>query len=233
MNTKELSQQFWEQGYLHLADFFSVQTMEELNDIILDHFGMSPGWEHSREFIEKSGAEIVPWFPQREGVTAFNEISEHEQLKEITGAILGEGWKELYSMSMFSKKGTKGQAWHQDCPPEDPGKFNLNRLVYTHDIHEAIGGQVKLVPGTHQQGELPVGEPFGSMDGEITLSPRKGDLVLLHGHCWHSVNPVIGTYRVSTNYRAMPQETSEEITDICVYRNMRYQFSTSEVVVER
>ena len=233
MNIEALKQEFWKEGYLHLESFFTEDLMDNLNDIILKHFGMNPNWEHSAEFIKTSGAEIVPWFPQREGVKEFDLISDHASLQEITSAILGEEWGELYSMSMFSKKGTIGQAWHQDCPPEDSNKFNLNRLVYTHDIDASIGGQVKLVPGTHKKGELPAGDPFSTMDGEITLAPKKGDLVLLHGHCWHSVSPVVGTYRVSTNYRAMPKGTPEEITDICVYRNMRYQFSSSEVLVTR
>ena len=39
--------------------------------------------------------------------------------------------------------------------------------------------------------------------------------------------------RFSTNYRAMPAGTPDDITDVCVYRNMRYRFSTESVVEER
>jgi hypothetical protein len=31
----------------------------------------------------------------------------------------------------------------------------------------------------------------------------------------------------------MPKDTPEEITDIAVYRNIRYRFSTAEVIEER
>ena len=44
-------------------------------------------------------------------------------------------------MVMFSKQGSKGQSWHQDCPPEDTSRFNLNRLVYSMDIDASIGGE--------------------------------------------------------------------------------------------
>ncbi len=233
MNIKSLSEKFWVEGFLHIEDFFDPFLMDEINALILDHFGMNPDWEHTNEFIEKSGAEIVPWFPQREGVEKFDRISQQSLLREITEAILGPGWGELYSMSMFSKRGTKGQAWHQDCPPENPDQFNLNRLVYTHDITDDIGGQVLVVPGTHKKGELITGGPFENIYGQVALSPKKGDLVFLHGHCWHRVMPVTGAFRVSTNYRAMPKGTPEEITDIAVYRNMRYKFSTSEIIEER
>ena len=37
----------------------------------------------------------------------------------------------------------------------------------------------------------------------------------------------------ATNYRAAPAGAPDNITDICVYRNMRYQFSTGRIVEER
>lgn len=233
MDTKALAQEFWNQGYLHINNFFDESLMDEFIGMILGHFGMKPEWQHTDEFIQKSGAEIVPWFPMREGVHEFDRIGKEARFESLTHEILGEGWQDLYCMSMFSKKGTKGQAWHQDCLPDDASKFNLNRLVYTHDISKETGGQVVVVPGTHQLGEITSGDPFEEMDNQVVLSPMKGDVVILHGHCWHSVKPVTGTYRVSTNFRAMPSGTPEEITDIAVYRNMKYQFSTHKILSER
>ena len=74
---------------------------------------------------------------------------------------------------------------------------------------------------------------MGEFEDQVVLRPKKGTLVLLHGHTWHRVLPITGAYRFSTNYRAAPAGTADDITDICVYRNMRYQFSTSSVVEER
>ena len=154
-------------------------------------------------------------------------------MAELTRHVLGEDWTSLYSMVMFSRQGSKGQAWHQDCSPDDPERFNLNRLVYTRDISDDIGGQTVIMPGSHLRGELTVGDPDEDLDGQLIISPRKGTLVLLHGHCWHRVLPVHGDFRFSTNYRACPKGTAADITDVCVYRNMRYRFSTSSVVEER
>jgi hypothetical protein len=137
-------------------------------------------------------------------------------------------------MVMFSKQGTQGQAWHQDCPPNDPDKFNLNRLVYTMDIvGDKTGGQILIMPGSHQQGLLPTSGAYFEPSKAVVLNPKRGALVLLHGHCYHMVTPVKGLYRVSTNYRAAPKGTPEDITDIAVYRNMLYQFSTARVVEQR
>ena len=233
MDYAALATNFDEQGYLHIPAFFDDELMTRINRTCLAHFGMNPDWEHTDEFIKASNCEIVPWFPLREGVEEFREIEEHAGLYQLTQAILGDGWNSLYCMSMFSKQGTAGQAWHQDSPPDDPSQFNLNRLVYTHDITEEIGGQVVVVPGSHKRGIITVGDPNEVFDDQTVLLPKKGDLVLLHGHCWHRVLPVTGAYRLSTNFRAMPSGTPEEITDTAIYRNMKYYFPTNEVVEER
>lgn len=233
-NAKSLATIFWKQGYLHIPHFFPLSLMDEYNQKIVDHFGMDPDFEHSEEFIKKSGAEVIPWFPQQEGETCFNKVNQHTQLSELTEAILGSGWYEQYSMVMFSKKGTVGQAWHQDCLCDDPKRFNLNRLVYTMDISpHTTGGQTTVVPKSHLMGMIPSLNEELNEKTAISLSPKKGDLLLLHGHCYHKVEKVIGQYRVSTNYRAASKNTPENITDIGVYRNMVYEFSSSTVVEER
>jgi ectoine hydroxylase len=233
-DAKDLAEQFWKQGYLHIPRFFGLALMEKYNSKIIAHFGMNPDFEHSDEFIKKSGADVIPWFPQQEGEICFDELNHNLKLAELTEAILGLGWYEQYSMVMFSKKGTVGQAWHQDCLCYDPEKFNLNRLVYTMDISkDTTGGQTTVLPGSHLIGMIPSINENLDESTATTLSPKKGDLLLLHGHCYHKVEKVTGQYRVSTNYRAASKNTPENITDIGVYRNMIYQFSSSTVLQER
>ena len=234
LNYQALAEQFWQQGYLVIENFFPEYLMDSYNNKIVEHFGMDPEYSHSEEFLQKAKAEVIPWFPQREGVKEFDIVSTDQRFKKLTQAILDEGWYEQYSMVMFSKQGTKGQAWHQDCPPEDKAQFNMNRLIYTMDIDkETTGGQTLVMPGSHLKGLIPsLSQPFEE-DKKVTLSPKKGSIVFLHGHCWHSVLPVTGDYRVSTNYRCAPKGTPEGITDIGIYRNILYRFSTEEVLEER
>jgi len=229
-----LAQQFWQEGYIVINNFFDLELMEKYNQEILKHFGMTPNFEHTEEFLARAAVEVVPWFPQREGHKDFDIVANDERFKTLTQAILDHDWYEQYSMVMFSKKGTSGQAWHQDCPPDDPKYFNVNRLIYTMDIDkEKTGGQTLVMPGSHLKGLIPsMSEPFEE-DKKVVLSPKKGSIVFLHGHCWHSVLPVTGEYRVSTNYRCASKGTPENITDIGIYRNIRYQFSTSSIVEER
>jgi ectoine hydroxylase len=229
-NHSYFSKEFWKNGFLILEDFFPDAMMDEANNEILNHFGPDPGWEHNDEFIRKASVEVIPWFPYREGNSRLDPIDKHKEFNAITDSLLPGGWTNLYCMAMFSKKGSKGQAWHQDCTSENKLKFNLNRLVYTHDIYGETGGELVIFPGTHRGEVLPAGIPDADMEGQFVYAPKKGTLIYLHGHCWHRVLPVKSEYRISTNFRAVPRGTPEDITDICVYRNMRYRFSTNEIV---
>ncbi len=232
MDLKKIHDTFWDQGYVIFEQFFDDALMDAYHEKIVTHYGTDPSWEHTEEFISKSAVEVIPWFPYRDGTGGFDGIDKDIDFNQITDAILKNGWNNLYCMMMFSKAGSKGQAWHQDCPPEDPLKYNLNRLVYTQDITNETGGEIVIMPKTHKAGVLPVGDPHGALDGQLVLQPKKGTVIFLHGHCFHGVMPVKKD-RISTNFRAVPMGTPETITDICVYRNMRYRFSTSEVIEER
>ena len=228
-----LATKFWDQGFLVVEDMFDDTLMNHYQELILEHFGESPDFSHNQEFLSKAATEVIPWFPQQEGLASFDTVEKDERLHRLTRAILGDGWHALYCMTMFSKRGTSGQAWHQDCAPEDPAVFNMNRLIYSEDISKDIGGQTLVVPGSHRRGLLSVGPVDEDFADQRVLIPGKGTLVLLHGHTWHRVLPVHGRYRVSTNYRCSPKGTPENITDICIYRNMRYRFDTNEVLEER
>jgi ectoine hydroxylase-related dioxygenase (phytanoyl-CoA dioxygenase family) len=233
MDLQHLTDEFRERGYLVLEHIFEADLMDRLDRLIRAHFGDDPDFRHQAEFLEKAKTDVIPWFPQQEGVTAFDAVETYPELRSLTRSILGPSWEQLYCMVMFSKQGTEGQAWHQDCAPEDPAVFNLNRLVYTRDITSELGGETVVVPGSHRRGLLPAGDPHGEFPDQVVLKPGKGTLVLLHGHCWHRVLPIRGAYRFSANYRAAPRGQTADITDVCVYRNMRYRFSTFEVIEER
>lgn len=241
MNYKQLAKDFWQNGYIVIPGFFEEDLMGRLDANINRHFGDNPEFSHEAEFIKKSKTEVIPWFPQNpdlEGYSTdlaspFDQLESDQRFEQLTKAILGEGWEPLYSMVMFSKTGSSGQAWHQDCPPEDSLKFNMNRLIYTQDHAEYEGGLTVVMPGTHRRGELTVGDPNEDMQGQVILQPQKGMLILLHGHTWHRVLPISSGVRYSTNFRVCPQGTPADITDIAVYRNMRYSFYSNSVIEER
>lgn len=232
MDFEKVRTEFWEKGYVIFDKFFPDKLMDEYQQIILDHFRTTRDWEHTTDFITISENEVIPWFPYMEDKPYFDGIDKDETFNEITNVILNNNWENLYCMMMFSEAGSKGQAWHQDCPPENPKRFNLNRLVYSHDITNDTGGEIVIIPEAHKAGVLPVGVPHEDIEGQIVFRPKKGTVIFLHGHCFHRVMPVKAA-RVSSNFRAVPKGVPKDITDICVYRNMRYKFSTAEIVEER
>lgn len=226
---------FDKDGFVRIEGFFGAAMMQRLDRAIMAHYGEAPGDWHEDSFISLSQTDVVPWFPQRDAGPdpVFAEIASDARLTAITEALLGPGWSSLDAMAMFSRQGSPGQAWHQDCPPENAQRYNLNRLIYAAPISPEIGGGVIVMPGSHRMGTLPAGGPHEDLSGQVELRPAAGDLILLHGHCWHRVLPVHGGHRHSINYRAAVRGTPLDVTDICVYRNMRYRFSTCEVVENR
>ncbi|MEM9529755.1 MAG: phytanoyl-CoA dioxygenase family protein [Pseudomonadota bacterium] len=232
-STEALAHQFWRDGYLLLEHFFADPLMATLDTQIRDHFGANPAFAHTDEFLTEAQTEVIPWFPQHDGAGPFDEVDRHSGLAALTDAILGAGWRSDYCMVMFSREGSAGQAWHQDCPPEIREAHNLNRLLYTRNIDPAAGGQTVVVPGSHRRGSISVGDPTGRFPDQRVITPTQGALLLLHGHTWHRVLPVTRDVRYSTNYRALPAAAPDGVTDVCVYRNMRYRFSTASVIEQR
>ena len=108
MDTAQLATRFWTEGYVVIEDFFAPALMDELHELILAHFGGKFDSCLNDEFSTKAKTQIVPWFPQREGVSRFDVIDDDARLAALTAAILGAGWHSQYCMVMYSAQGTNG-----------------------------------------------------------------------------------------------------------------------------
>ena len=97
----------------------------------------------------------------------------------------------------------------------------------------STGGEIVVIASSHKRGMIPPSASGKNIGDEIVISPKKGSLLLLHGNIWHKVLPINNNIRASTNYRCVPKNTPDDITDICVYRNMLYRFSDKRVLVNR
>lgn len=166
--------------------------------------------------------DVMCWSPLGDGNAEFIALNQKPELADVTEAVLGQGYStNKGGLVMYSVGGGRGQAWHQDCPAGDPEskQFNLNRLFYTDHVSVADGAIV-FVPGSHRMGKIPAGGHQEPIEGEITLEPRAGTLVLLHGHTYHRVTPNLNLKpRTSINFRAYPAGTDSSVTCIGVYRN--------------
>ena len=48
--------------------------MDRLCNLIFKGLGESPSFMYDAEFLQKSKADVIPWFPQREGAFDFDAI---------------------------------------------------------------------------------------------------------------------------------------------------------------
>lgn len=224
-----LKASFEEHGILVFPDFLDSERLGDLNDEITAHY--KPIVEDAKRAQESSTAgigfdvEVVPWDPIGDGSDGFTRLAQDALLRNLTESVLGADFSAPRALVMWSVGGGKGQAWHQDCPPDDPQAFNMNRLFYMQDTRQEDGAIV-VVPGSHRAGRIPAGGSQEPIDGEIVLTPAAGTLVFLHGHVYHRVTPnVSGKPRVSVNLRAYPQGISDQVNRIGIYRNGAYDFA--------
>ena len=93
MNIAEYRKKFDRDGYVVIENFFDDELMDHLDGIIRDYYGNNPDFWHNDEFLEKAKTEVVPWFPQREGVQDFdsrvqqavNRIQPYSMVEEFVG----------------------------------------------------------------------------------------------------------------------------------------------------
>lgn len=231
---EELRSRFEEHGVLVFEGYLSGERLERLNDAIAGHYNPIVRERFGVDAISEAGAtfecEVLSWDPLTEGSDAFAALHADDSLDELTTAVLGEGYTAPRSLVMWSVGGGKGQAWHQDCPSDDPASYNINRLFYMQDT-AVEDGAIVVVPGSHRMGRIPRGGSQDPIDGEVVLTPKAGTLVLLHGHVYHRVTPNVSKRpRVSVNFRAYPAGVSADVNRIGVYRNGAYDFKAGTKV---
>jgi hypothetical protein len=222
----ELRQRFNRDGVVVLPGFLTEQQMLPLRRELDAHYApfadTATTSHNGAGILAVFECDVVVWAPLKEGNAAFLALNEMSELAEVTESVLDAGYTtNPQGLVMYSVGGGRGQAWHQDCPASGPEskEFNLNRLIYTEDVTLADGAIV-FVPGSHRFGRIPSGGHQEPIEGEITLEPRAGTVVLLHGHVYHRVTPNLNRKpRTSINLRAYPAGTDSTVNCIGVYRN--------------
>jgi ectoine hydroxylase-related dioxygenase (phytanoyl-CoA dioxygenase family) len=226
----QLRHQFETQGYVVCPDVLTPDEMLQINQELNRHYNLDDTSRQSENTSSSFDCQVISWNPLSDNNAVFKGLLGHPQLRQVTTACIGENYHEGDSLVMLSRFGGVGQAWHQDCPPDNLEHFNVNRLFYTRDIKEEDGAIV-VVPGSHRHGRIPTGGSQDPMPGEIHLTPKAGTLVLLNGLCYHRVTPNISkTPRISINFRAFAQGVPTNLCNIGVYRNGAMDFVAGKAV---
>lgn len=118
-----------------------------------------------------------------------------------------------------------GQARHQDSWSDDPALFVLNRIVFTRD-YDAAQGQLLVVTGSHRRGDLPAGEPYEPLPGQVALTPRANCAVFLHTRTFHCVSKnATERPRIQFNRRVVPHGVPTDLTARARFRNGTWDFN--------
>ena len=234
---------FHEQGYLvvrQLADPATLRHLAAEVDGLHERMAQHPPPEVGLSWEEGLPQDQPPRIRQlmnSERVSpTIDRILTSERMLDIVAELIGPRIILFHSkLMMKSARDGSFTPWHQDwsywkgaC--REPVQVNC---MLSLDAAAVDNGCIRFVPGSHRQGELPAGDPHGELPGQVVLAPRAGTLLLLHGHCYHKVLRVTERPRISVNLRALAPGTPRSITDLGVYRNMVYRFSTREVVRQR
>jgi ectoine hydroxylase len=232
---QEIRETFDRDGFVVLPDFLDPAMTQALNAEIDAYYepllGGTKAIEGQRpDNFMQFECDVISWDPCIEGNPVFIKQKDNAQLAEVTAACLGEEFSAPSCLVMLATAGGKGQAWHQDCTHEDASRFNLNRLLYTHDM-ALENGAIVVVPGSHRAGKIPPGGNQESIPGEVVLIPTAGTLVLLSGHVYHRVTPNhTQEPRLSINFRAYPAGVTADVCNVAVYRGGTYDFARGEAI---
>ncbi len=215
-------------GAVVLPNFFRVEELADVNHQ-LDTYAAEPVTERASELVKKTYTDVQSWQPVENGIPCFIELLNHQRLRALTEALIGEGYQSQESLVMLTRKG-KAQAWHQDTASEKEGEFIVNRLIYTRDTPRAAGALV-FVPGSHRQGQIPSGGPQDMLPGERIIEPKAGTLALVHSRCFHRVTQnTTDLPRFSINFRVRPETAPPNLTGVGVYRTTKWDFREGKAV---
>ena len=187
-------------GVLVLEGFFSVSELAAVNaalEPLLDDFPDAERRQATRapqqqEYLEKFETEVVPL--PLPGDADLSTLLKNNRLRDATAAILGGDYKFKGSFCFATPEGGVGHGWHQDSGSDEPGQYEINRLLYPHDVQPGDGGVLHVVPGSFRQGHLSLqpGPNHGPIAGEIEIVPKAGTVVFVHTRCFHRVTHYTG-----------------------------------------
>ena len=220
MDIQTLARDFATNGFVHISQLLQPDLLAALNqDIDAHYWSIDEASFELPDYMKEFACDIIPWDPLSAGVASFEQLAALPELADVTEACIGDDYQSYGSLVMYSKRGGRGQAWHQDSVPDDNLGFNVNRLCYARSVEKEDGALI-VMPGSHRRGRIPEGPHQEDMPGQVILCPRAGDVLLVHGWCFHRVLPnTSGRSRVSINIRVYPGETDRSVCGTGLYRN--------------
>jgi hypothetical protein len=169
-------------GYLILYALISPDRVARLNDRIEELFALE-GDGAGGEFKTEPGARRIANAVDKGEV--FEDAIDHPDVLSAVEMVLGPDFK-LSSLNIRSANPHNGcaQPLHVDGGelPDALGSSVCNSVWLLDDFTEH-NGSLRIVPGSHRWGRAP--EPGAKPNGEILVTGKAGDVVVMNAHLWH------------------------------------------------
>ena len=160
----------------------SAEEVARFNDRVEELFA-TEGDGAGGEFKTEPGARRIANAVDK-GVI-FEKVIETPVVLEAIEVVLGADFK-LSSLNIRSANPHNGcaQPLHVDSGalPDALGNSVCNSVWLLDDFTER-NGALRVVPGSHKWGRAP--EPGACVDGEVLVTGRAGDVVVMNAHMWH------------------------------------------------
>ena len=117
----------------------------------------------------------------------------------------------------------------QDSGSDEPGQYEINRLIYPRSLRPGEGGTLRFVPGSFKLGHMTLhpGPNHGPIEGEVEIVPKAGTVVILHTRCFHRVSHFTGARpRIVINSRCSPAGARADVTRFPVFRSQTWDHQT-------
>ena len=175
-------QQLEERGFLILPALLPAAQVARLNERIEELFILE-GDSAGGEFKTEPGARRIANAVDKGQV--FEDVIDHPEVLAAIAVVLGPDFK-LSSLNIRSANPHNGcaQPLHVDGGelPDEMGNSVCNSVWLLDDFTER-NGALRIVPGSHRWGRAP--EPGAKPDGEILVTGKAGDVVIMNAHLWH------------------------------------------------
>jgi hypothetical protein len=175
-----------ERGFVALPGFARAELRQRLTDRIQQLFA-AEGDLAGAEFKTEPGARRLANLVDKGAV--FVECIQEPRLLAYVAHVLGPRFKLSSLNARSAEPGGAAQPLHVDAGalPDERGDWVCNTLWMLDDLTET-NGALRVVPGSHRLGRRPqdaLADPRQSHPGEVLVTGRAGDLLVMNAHLWH------------------------------------------------
>jgi hypothetical protein len=176
-----------EDGHVVLSGLLSGELLARLRRRV-DELFTEEGEAAGSEFKQEPGCGRLANLVDKGDI--FRQVIAHPRVLEYVRHVLGPDLK-LSSLNARSvSPGGGAQPLHADMAAvADARGYWVCNTVWLLDDYTPDNGALRLVPGSHRRGQLPqqaLADPGADQPGQVLVTARAGDVVVLNAHAWHA-----------------------------------------------